>query len=206
MSATEVGDPHKSEPGNPGPQDPDARNAHNDDPGDTEPTNPERGGGEPERPDDETRAAQPSGVTWLPPAGLFTDPLAWRPVKAPSLVDLEMLARQVYAGLPDRFRSLCEDLVIQVDDFASEEVLDDMEIESPFDLMGLFQGVGLPFRSESAFHMPNMIWLYRRSILDYWAEHDETLGAIVTHVLVHEIGHHFGLSDDDMEEIEAAAG
>jgi len=79
-----------------------------------------------------------------------------------------------------------------------------MGVETEFDLLGLFQGVGLPFRSEAApVQMPNMIWLYRRPILDYWAEHDDTLGAIITHVLVHEIGHHFGLSDDDMREIEA---
>jgi predicted Zn-dependent protease with MMP-like domain len=70
----------------------------------------------------------------------------------------------------------------------------------------LFQGVGLPFRSEAiSGQMPNMIWLYRRPILDYWAEHEETLGAIITHVLVHEIGHHFGLSDDDIAAIETAA-
>jgi predicted Zn-dependent protease with MMP-like domain len=82
-------------------------------------------------------------------------------------------------------------------------VLDDLRAETEFDLLGLFHGVGLPFRSESAaVQMPNMIWLYRRPILDYWAEHDETLGAIVKHVLVHEIGHHFGLSDDDMAAIE----
>ena len=82
-----------------------------------------------------------------------------------------------------------------------------MGIESEFGLLGLFHGVGLPFRSESApVQMPNMIWLYRRPILDYWAEHDETLGAIVAHVLVHEIGHHFGLSDDDMAAIEQGAG
>jgi len=85
-------------------------------------------------------------------------------------------------------------------------VLDEMGAESEFDLLGLFQGVGLPFRAESApVQMPNMIWLYRRPILDYWAEHDETLGAIVKHVLVHEIGHHFGLSDADMAAIERAA-
>jgi predicted Zn-dependent protease with MMP-like domain len=141
------------------------------------------------------------------PDSPIADPLAWRSVKTPSLADLEILAREVFARLPAKFRALCEGLVIQVEDFAPDEVLDDMGIESEFDLMGLFQGVGLPFRSASApVQMPNMIWLYRRPILDYWAEHDETLGAIVAHVLVHEIGHHFGLSDDDMEAIEAAAG
>ena len=139
-------------------------------------------------------------------ADLASDPLAWRPVKAPSLAELEVLAGEVFRRLPKKFRDLCADLVIQVDDFPSDEVLDAMGAESEFDLLGLFQGVGLPFRSESApVQMPNMIWLYRRPILDYWAEHDETLGAIVTHVLVHEIGHHFGLSDADMAAIEQAA-
>jgi predicted Zn-dependent protease with MMP-like domain len=140
-------------------------------------------------------------------ADLASDPLAWRPVKAPSLAALEVLAGAVFARLPRRFRDLCEGLVIQVDDFPSDEVLDEMGAQSEFDLLGLFQGVGLPFRSESApVQMPNMIWLYRRSILDYWAEHEESLGAIVKHVLVHEIGHHFGLSDADMEAIEQTAG
>jgi len=152
-------------------------------------------------------ADAPARSPAAPPVNPLDDPLAWRPVKAPSLIDLEILAREVFGALPTRFQALCEDLVIQVEDFATEEVLDDMGIEDPFDLMGLFQGLGLPFRSESApGQMPNMIWLYRRPMLDYWAEHDETLGAIVAHVLVHEIGHHFGLSDDDMEAIEAAAG
>src|SRR6267142_5109489 len=137
----------------------------------------------------------------------LADPLSWRPVKAPSLGELEVLAEALFRGLPEKFRALCEGLVIQVDDFPTDEVLDQMEAESEFDLLGLFQGVGLPFRSESApEHMPNMVWLYRRPILDYWGEHEESLGAIVTHVLVHEIGHHFGLSDDDMEAIERVAG
>jgi predicted Zn-dependent protease with MMP-like domain len=140
-------------------------------------------------------------------ADLQSDPLNWRPVKAPSLVELEVLADAVFAQLPKRFRDLCEGVVIQVDDFPSDEVLDEMGAQSEFDLLGLFQGLGLPFRSESApVQMPNMIWLYRRPILDYWAEHDETLGAVVKHVLVHEIGHHFGLSDADMAAIEEAAG
>jgi predicted Zn-dependent protease with MMP-like domain len=139
-------------------------------------------------------------------ADLASDPLAWRPVKAPSLAELEVLAGEVFRHLPKRFRDLCAGVVIQVDDFPSNDVLDEMESETEFDLLGLFQGVGLPFRAESApVQMPNMIWLYRRPILDYWAEHEETLGAIVKHVLVHEIGHHFGLSDADMTAIEKAA-
>ncbi len=137
-----------------------------------------------------------------PPA----DPLAWRPRKAPSLAEFSVLADDVFRRLPERFRALCDGLVIQVEDFPTDEVLDDMEAQSEFDLMGLFQGVGLPFRSEGVSgQMPNMIWLYRRPILDYWAEHDETLGAVIAHVLVHEIGHHFGLSDADMTAIERAA-
>jgi predicted Zn-dependent protease with MMP-like domain len=136
-------------------------------------------------------------------ADLASDPLAWRGVKAPSLAELEVLAGDVFSHLPERFRALCTDVVIQVDDFPSDEVIEEMQAETEFDLLGLFQGVGLPFRAESApMQMPNMIWLYRRPILDYWAEHEETLGAVVKHVLVHEIGHHFGLSDADMEAIE----
>ena len=140
------------------------------------------------------------------PDSPIADPLAWRSVKTPSLADLEILAREVFARLPAKFRALCEGLVIQVEDFAPDEVLDTTGAESEFDLLGLFHGVGLPFRSESTpVQMPNMIWLYRRPILDYWAEHEETLGTIVQHVLVHEIGHHFGLSDADIAAIEDAA-
>ena len=127
-------------------------------------------------------------------------------LEAPSLADIEALARAAFARLPGSFTALCEGLVIRVEEFATEEVLDDMEIESEFDLMGLFQGVGLPQRSGSdPVQMPNMVWLYRIPMLLYWAEHEETLGSVVTHVLVHEIGHHFGLSDDDMEALEEAA-
>ncbi len=129
----------------------------------------------------------------------------WTATKAPSLAEIEAMAHSEFASLPKTFRDLCEDIIIQVDDFATGEVLDSLNAESEFDILGLFQGVGLPFRSHNDIaRLPNMIWLYRRPILDYWADHDETLGQIVRHVLVHEIGHHFGLSDDDMETIEAS--
>jgi predicted Zn-dependent protease with MMP-like domain len=135
----------------------------------------------------------------------FADPLAWRPIKAPSLEELQVIAGVVYRRLPEEFRALCDRLVIQVDEFPTDEVLDALKADTEFDLLGLFQGVGLTHQSESApVQMPNMVWLYRVPILLYWAEHDETLGAIVTNVLVHEIGHHFGLSDDQMEAIEAS--
>jgi predicted Zn-dependent protease with MMP-like domain len=130
----------------------------------------------------------------------------WTTLKAPSLAEMEAMAHQVFERLPARFRDLCEGLVIRVDDFPIEEVLDEMDAETEFDLLGLFQGTGLPFRSNNDIPgLPNMVWLYRRPILDYWAEHEETLGDVVRHVLIHEIGHHFGLSDDDMADIEAEA-
>jgi predicted Zn-dependent protease with MMP-like domain len=130
----------------------------------------------------------------------------WIEAKAPSLAEMETMAHDVFARLPPRFRELCEGVIIRVDDFPTEEVLDEMQAESEFDLLGLFQGTGLPHQSHGDIaRLPNMVWLYRRPILDYWAENDETLGDIVRHVLIHEIGHHFGLSDDDMEAIEATA-
>ena len=133
------------------------------------------------------------------------DPLSWRPLKAPSLIEFEVIATEAFRRLPEEFRRKCEGVVIRIEDTATDEVLDTMGIQSELDLMGLFQGVGLPFQSESmSGQMPNMVWLYRVPMLLYWAEHDETLVSIVTHVLVHEIGHHFGLSDDDMAALEAS--
>jgi predicted Zn-dependent protease with MMP-like domain len=138
--------------------------------------------------------------------GARSDHHGWRGARAPSLDEFEAMAADAFRRLPEHFRQLCEGVVIRVEDFATDEVLDRMSIEDEYGLLGLFQGIGLPFRSVTApVEMPNMIWLYRRPILDYWAEHDDTLEAIVTHVLVHEIGHHFGLSDADMAKIEAAA-
>ena len=128
--------------------------------------------------------------------------------QAPSLDDIEAIARDGFAALPDRFRQLTGEVQIRVTDFPEEDVLRDLGIESEFDILGLFQGIGLAQDSAVAHacKMPNMIWLYRRPILDYWAEHEEALGAIVSHVLIHEIGHHFGLSDEDMEAIEESGG
>ena len=133
-------------------------------------------------------------------------PTDWRNIVAPSLAEMEAIAEEAYARLPKKFRALCEGLVIHVDDFPSDDVLRDMRCETEFDLLGLFHGVGLPQQSVTyPSQFPNMVWLYRRPILDYWAEHEESLGSVITHVLVHEIGHHFGLSDADMAAIEKAA-
>ncbi|MBS0528015.1 MAG: metallopeptidase family protein [Proteobacteria bacterium] len=131
----------------------------------------------------------------------------WTSAKAPSLAEMEAMAHEIFARLPRHFRRLCDGLIIRVEDFPADEVLVEMNAESEFDLLGLFQGTGLPFQSrDDIARLPNLIWLYRRPILDYWAEHEETLGQIIGHVLIHEIGHHFGLSDSDMEAIEAQAG
>lgn len=131
----------------------------------------------------------------------------WAQISAPTLTDLEALADKAFASLPARFRKMCEGVVFRVEDFPDDETLDAMECETEFDLLGLFRGRGLAEGEHLAETgaEPNMVWLYRRPIIDFWAESEDTLGAIVTHVLVHEIGHHFGLSDDDMTAIERGA-
>jgi len=127
----------------------------------------------------------------------------WAGIEAPSIDEFERLARDAYTKLPEKFRALCGDVVFAVQEFPSDEVMADLELESEFDLLGLFQGATLADRvSNRGMPEPTMIFLYRRPILDYWSEHGGALGAIVRHVIVHEIGHHFGLSDDDMEAIE----
>jgi predicted Zn-dependent protease with MMP-like domain len=130
----------------------------------------------------------------------------WASAKSPTLADFEVLAAEAWTRLPATFRDRCGDVVVRIEDFADDDVLKDLEIESPFDLMGLYHGINLAQKSSGdPPRGPDMVVLYRRAILDYWTEFDETLGHLVTHVLIHEIGHHFGLSDDDMEAIEAAA-
>ncbi len=130
-------------------------------------------------------------------------PMDWNAQVAPSLDDIEALARDIFASLPYEFRALTEGIVFVVADFPDEDVIRDMELESEFEILGLFSGPDLARRmANQGPPDPTMIILYRRPILDYWAEHHETLGDVVRHVLVHEIGHHFGLSDEDMEGIE----
>ena len=131
----------------------------------------------------------------------------WANVEAPSIEEIEELAQRAFKALPAKFRTLCEDVVIKVEDFPTREVLDELGIEDDFGLMGLFQGMGLAQGGGGlSGALPNMVFLYRRPMLDYWAGHHEKLGTIIRHVLVHEIGHHFGLSDDDIARIEGTAG
>ncbi len=130
----------------------------------------------------------------------------WHTHRAPNLAEFETIANAAYKKLPAAFRDMTKDVLIRVEDFPTDEVLDSLGIESPFGLLGLYQGVDLTRQSVlDVSPLPEMISLYRRPILDYWAEHEDKLGDIIAHVLVHEIGHHFGLSDDDMERIESEA-
>jgi predicted Zn-dependent protease with MMP-like domain len=129
----------------------------------------------------------------------------WRDAMAPDIATFETIARQAWQRLPGSFRELCQDVLIRVEDFAEDDVLDELGIDSPFDLMGLYQGVALTQKSvsDTVPRGPDLVVLYRRAILDEWANGEDSLGEIITHVLIHEIGHHFGFSDDDMERIEA---
>jgi predicted Zn-dependent protease with MMP-like domain len=140
-------------------------------------------------------------VTGETPSGLSS-------FRAPTSEDIDSLARAAFERLPASFRRLSDGLVIQVVDFPDEQTLKEMDAESEFELLGLFRGRGLAQGGAAGEtgELPNMIWLYRRPLLDFWCDGEDTLDEVVTHVLVHEIGHHFGLSDDDMEAIEEKAG
>src|SRR6185312_3010137 len=125
--------------------------------------------------------------------------------RAPSAQEIEGLAERALATIPAAVRQKLGPLVIRVEDFPDEQTEAEMELESPFDLLGLYRGVSLPRKSVVDTRVePDMVFLYRRPILDYWCENDEALDAVVRHVLIHEIGHHLGFSDEDMERIEEA--
>lgn len=128
-------------------------------------------------------------------------------MRAPSLEDLAGLAEAAFADLPDGFRAACGRVVFRVADFADEDTLNELGIEDPFELSGLYRGAAIGAEwSANPPLMPAEVWLYRRAILDEWVDHgDLELAELVRHVLIHEIGHHMGLSDDDIDAIEAAA-
>ncbi len=127
-------------------------------------------------------------------------------ISPPSLADIDTMARNALAALPEPMLRMTDGVVLQVADFPDDDVIEEMGLESPFDIMGLYQGVSLmEKRMETSGDLPDMVFLYRRPILDYWCETGEDLGHVVRHVLIHEIGHHFGFSDDDMEALEAQA-
>ncbi|HET7594794.1 MAG TPA: metallopeptidase family protein [Stellaceae bacterium] len=126
------------------------------------------------------------------------------PSMPPSLADLEALAERGLTTIPAALKRHLGLVVIRVEEFPDSETEQEMELDSPFDILGLYRGVALPRKSVmDARAEPDIIFLYRRPILDYWCETGEDLYHLVRHVLVHEIGHHFGFSDDDMERIEA---
>ncbi len=124
---------------------------------------------------------------------------------APSLADIDALARRALRTIPAELRVFARDVVIQVVEFPDDDIVREMGLDSPFELSGLYSGV--PFGDKSVSATPDnvdMIFLYRRPLLDEWCETGEDLTRLIRHVLIHEIGHHFGFSDADMERIEAA--
>jgi predicted Zn-dependent protease with MMP-like domain len=124
----------------------------------------------------------------------------------PSAGEMEAIARRVLDSLPEPFAESLRDVVLLVEDFADEETLAAMDIEDPFDLTGIYEGIPVTERSvEHSGTMPDRVRLFRRPILDEWADGDDTLEHLVAHVLVHEVGHHFGLSDEAMHALEEAA-
>ena len=129
-----------------------------------------------------------------------------KPLTPPSLDDLELMAREGLATLPEQLRAFTTELVIHVADFPEQDVMEEMELDSPFDILGLYQGIVMDEQTiESSGTLPNMVFIYRRPVLEYWCETSEDLRYVVRHVLIHEIGHHFGFSDEEMEALEAEA-
>jgi predicted Zn-dependent protease with MMP-like domain len=128
----------------------------------------------------------------------------WHPVTAPDLEDIERLARAALAALPGMYRDAAAQVQLRVADFAPEDMLDELDLTDPFELTGLYDGIPLTGKSVTDQpHGPDMIWLFRRPILEEWADRgDIGLGDLVTHVLVHELAHHFGWSDADIAAID----
>ena len=120
----------------------------------------------------------------------------------PTLDEIETIARDALGRLPEPFAGHLRGVVLRVEDFASEDLLDQLDIEDPFELTGLYSGRPAELESMTG-DLPPMIHLFRRPILDEWADEGVTLEDLVIHVVIHEAGHHFGLSDDDMEWLEA---
>lgn len=121
---------------------------------------------------------------------------------APSLEQMDAFARRAMAQLPEPFRAHLGDIVLRIEEFPDDDLCREMALDSPFDLLGLYQGYSTARPSGVSGALPDTIFLYRRPILEYWAHSADSLEQILTHVLIHEIGHHFGLSDDDMHRIE----
>ncbi len=141
-----------------------------------------------------------------PPGTGYPSPMTGKHGRPPDLADIEDLARRAMAALPAEFRTAIGDVALIVEEFPDEATLADMGIESPFELAGLYRGVPATEKSfADPAPFPDTIHLYRRPILDWWAEEGMPLDELILHLVVHEIGHHFGLSDEDMERIEAAA-
>lgn len=127
--------------------------------------------------------------------------------QAPQIDDIEALARQAMARLPQPFAGHLVGVVLRVEEFPDDEVVADLGLESPWDLLGLYMGRHVGMKGDvPTGALPDMIFLYRQPLLAEWCAGEDSLEALVTHVLVHEVGHHFGLSDEDMDAIEAAAG
>ena len=123
----------------------------------------------------------------------------------PSADEMETIARRALLSLPEPFAGHLRDVVLLIEEFADDETLDAMGIEDPFDLAGIYEGIPLTERSvDLSGTLPDKIRLFRRPILDEWAGGEDTLEHLVAHVLVHEVGHHFGLSDADMHALEEA--
>ena len=122
----------------------------------------------------------------------------------PSLADIEALAERALGTIPAELKRHLGNVVVRVDEFPDEEVEEEMELESAFDILGLYRGVSLPHKSVSSTRVDaDMVFLYRRPILDYWCETGEDLYRLVRNVVIHEIGHHFGFSDEDMDRLES---